>query len=209
MPGDRRPRRLNKRLIVCVLIAACARLSAQAARAPAPGLPKDVSSLRVCCRPLPEWSSSRNWFLFALNRLVVNHLHHCYIDFGEAALVPGVEASFQTSGIHPTRSHNGDKQPMPDQITDTLALGGTCKKVEDATPEKVNLLRQNLARGTCKSCGAEFHNRLFTLCFNNSNTYVYDLIAGAGMTPPRMKGVPGYRRHHSCGTQSNGTKPKS
>jgi hypothetical protein len=155
---------------------------------------------------LPDWAGSKNWFLFALNRVFVSHLRHCYIDFGHATLVPGLDASFQISGIHPIRSHNGDKQPMPDQITDSLSLGGACRKVEDATPEKVSLLLQELARGRCPSCGNQFHNRPLRLCFNNSNTYVYDLIAGAGMTPPKMKGAPGYRRRHSCGKPPDETK---
>jgi hypothetical protein len=130
--------------------------------------------------------------------MIINHLNHCFIDFGEASVVPGMNASFQTSGIHPVKSHNDNKQPIPDQITDTLSRGGECKKVTDATPEKIKRLQEELAGGTCNSCGSNYHNRVISLCFNNSNTYVYDLISGASMTPPRMKGAPGYHPHQSC-----------
>ncbi len=185
-------------MILCVLIAACARMNAQSAQTPEPSPPGSTAPLRVCCRPLPKWSFSKNLILFGLNRAIVSQIRHCYIDFGEAALIPGMNASFQTSGIHPIRSGNDDKQPMPDQITDSLTRGGECKKVEDATPEKIKRLREELAGGTCNSCGNDYHNRVLSFCFNNSNTYVYDLIIGAGMTPPPMSRTPGYRRHH-CG----------
>ena len=189
---------MNKRLILFVLIAACVRLNAQSAPTPESGPPGDEVPLRVCCRPLPKWAHSKNWILFGLNRAIVSQFRHCYIDFGKTALIPGMNASFQTSGIHPIGSGNDDKQPMPDQITDTLTRGGECKKVEDATPAKINLLREELAGGTCNSCGTDYHNRFMSLCFNNSNTYVYDLIVGADMTPPAMSRAPGYRQHH-CG----------
>lgn len=197
---------LNKRLILCVLIAACARMNAQSVQTPESN-PSDAA-LRVCCRPLPKWSNSKNWILYGLNRAIVHQIRHCYIDFGEAALIPGMNVSFQTSGIHPIRSGNDDKQPMPDQITDALTRGGECKKVDDATPARIKLLREELAGGTCNSCGTNYHNRVMSLCFNNSNTYVYDLIVGAGMTPPRMKGAPGYRRHHACGGERDEMRAK-
>src|SRR5260221_3052071 len=101
-------------------------------------LPKYGSSgggLRVCCRPLPKWSGAKNWFLLGLNRLVVTHLHHCYIELSDAGTVNRTTVYGQTSSIHPIRSGNDDKQAMPDQITDSLILGGECKNVEDATPE--------------------------------------------------------------------------
>jgi hypothetical protein len=163
-----------------------------------PAASADTPRLRVCCRPLPRWHSSRNPLLFALNRSIVTHLHHCYIDFGETTVLPEFGGSVQTSGIHPILSDNNDKQPIPDQITDTLIGGGECRNVEGATPEKIARLRDELAAGTCNSCASHYHNRVITFCFNNSNTYVYDLISDAGMKPPKMTGAPGYRSHHAC-----------
>ncbi len=161
--------------------------------------PESVPALRVCCRPLPKWSGSKNLVLFALNRMIVTHIRHCYIDFGGPVLIPGVDASARTSGIHPVEARNGNKQPIPDQITDGLIGGGECKNVADATAETVQRLRDELSTGICYSCGKHYHNRAASFCYNNSNTYVYDLIVGAGMTPPKMRRAPGYRRHHACG----------
>lgn len=163
---------------------------AEPSTAPAP--------LRVCCRPLPKWSGSKNLFLFALNKIIVTHLHHCYIDLGSSVTMPGIGSSVQTTGIHPIQPDNHNKQPIPDQITDALLGGGECKNVADVTPEKVQRLKEELAGASCHSCGANYHNRVMSFCYNNSNTYVYDLISSAGMTPPKMHGAPGYRRYHAC-----------
>ena len=154
------------------------------------------AELQVCCRPLPKWYGSKNVMLWSLNRTVVSHLHHCFIDFGQDESHPFLA---RTSGIHPIRAGNHDKQPIPDQDTDVVIRGGKCKRVIDATAEKVTKLQQELEERKCNSCAGNYHNRVLTWCFNNSNTYVYDLISGAGMTPPHMWGAPGYRAHHNCG----------
>lgn len=157
-----------------------------------------AAPLRVCCRSLPKWSASKNPLLLALNKIIVTHLHHCYIDLGDSLTLPGIGTSVQTSGIHPIQPDNANKQPVPDQITDAMVQGGECKKVEDATPEKIQRLKEELAGATCHSCGTHYHNRVLSFCYNNSNTYVYDLISGAGMTPPKMRCAPGYRPHRAC-----------
>ena len=153
----------------------------------------ETALLQVCCRPLPKWSSSRNWVLKTVNLTIVQHLHHCYIDFPAGAGTPR-----KTAGIHPVEPQNDDKQPIFDQNTDNFDAGGACKVVKDATPEKVQRLQAEISAGTCYSCGKNYHNRPLTGCFNNSNTYVYDMLTGAGMTPPPMSGAPGYRPHHTC-----------
>jgi hypothetical protein len=165
--------------------------------------------LQVCCRPLPKWSSSRNWLLRALNVAIVDHIRHCYVDFPAGVVVPGLGAPVRTAGIHPWEPGNNNKQPVLDQVTDSFDRKGTCKQVKDATPEKIQLLAEEIAAGTCYSCGKNYHNRVLTCCFNNSNTYVYELIRGAGMTPPPMRAAPGYRRHHECGggAGNGGSKP--
>jgi hypothetical protein len=180
--------------IVLSLAVFQARLLAQSSTPSSDGMPQ----LRVCCRPLPKWSSSRNPFLFALHKTIVTHLHHCYIDLGDQAILPEIGSSVQTSGIHPIVSDNDNKQPIPDQVTDSLTEGGGCRKVEEVTPEKLRRLHEELAGGTCNSCASRYHNRVMGLCFNNSNTYVFDLISGAGLKPPKMRGAPGYRGHHAC-----------
>jgi hypothetical protein len=154
--------------------------------------------LEVCSRPLPRWAGSRNIFLRIVNRLVFHHLHHTYIHFVSEVFIPTLGASVHTMGIHPIGPANTDKQPLPDQVTDEAENEGQCKIVKDATPEKVKRLTDEIAAGVCHSCGQEYHNRVLMGCYNNSNTYVYDLISGAGMTPPRLRGVPGYHHHRRC-----------
>jgi hypothetical protein len=152
-----------------------------------------TEEVRVCCRPLPKWSGAKDWFQLGLNRLVVEHLHHCYIELGESGEGSGTGVYGKTSSIHPVAPYNANKQPMPDQLTDSLTMGGACKKVADATPEKVSLLKEELAEGVCPSCGPNYHTRMLSAFFNNCNTYVFELLRAAGMTPPKMSGVPGYR----------------
>jgi len=163
-----------------------------------PNAIEPVALVRVCRRPLPRWAASRNFLLKVLNGLVVRHLHHSYIGFSEDVFIPSVGTYARTVGIHPVGAGNKNKQPMLDQNTDNIDSGGECKVVRDATPEKVKLLVEEISADTCYSCGPHYHNRALSGCYNNSNTYVYDLITGAGMTPPKMKGAPGYRRHHGC-----------
>ena len=158
----------------------------------------NASTLLVCHRPLPKWVASRNFLLRALNGLFVRHIYHSYIDFSRQVSIPGTSMSIQTIGIHPAGPAYKDQQPLPDQLTDVLVIGGECKAVKDVTEEKLQRLINEIAAGMCYSCGKHYHNRVLTGCYNNSNTYVYDLIVGAGMTPPSMRGTPGYRRHHAC-----------
>jgi hypothetical protein len=155
--------------------------------------------LQVCCRSLTKWGSSRNPLLRGLNLTIVSRLHHCYVDFPAGVIVPGFGAPVQTAGIHPLEANNVNKQPNLDQSADNSDRGGYCKPVKDATPEKIKLLAKEIAGGICNSCAENYRNRAFKNCFNNSNTYVYDLLSGAGMTPPQMKGAPGFRAHHDCG----------
>jgi hypothetical protein len=154
--------------------------------------------VRVCRRPLPRWAGSRNWLLKSLNWLLVRRLHHSYISFSRGEFIPGAGGFVHTVGIHPLGAGNTNKQPMLDQTTDNQDSGGECKVVQDATAEKVHRLVEEIGADTCYSCGANYHNRALSGCYNNSNTYVYDLIQSAGMTPPKMMGSPGYRHHHKC-----------
>lgn len=155
-------------------------------------------TVQVCRRPLPKWGASRNWLLKALNRLIVRHVHHSYINLVSGVFIPTLGAPVHTIAIHPVGPANTNKQPLPDQITDNVENGGDCQIVKDATPDKMQRLAEEISTGTCYSCGKEYHNRVLSGCYNNSNTYVFDLISGAGMSPPHLRGAPGYRHHHAC-----------
>jgi len=188
--------KILKTLAVCVILSVIPVLAQESASVSSPGGSDAV--LRVCRRPLPRWAGEKNWLLAGLNRTVVRHLHHSYISFANGVFIPGAGGFVHTVGIHPVGASNENKQPMLDQSTDNLDAGGECKAVKDATPEKIQRLVAEIAADTCYSCGNNYHNRALSGCYNNSNTYVYDLIKEAGMTPPKMKGAPGYRRHHTC-----------
>lgn len=197
------PKKLGRALLT--LLALCCSAYAQPQGQALPNT-APTGGVRVCCRSLPKWSGAKNWFLLGLNKLVVKQLRHCYIEISDPGTAEGASVHGQTSAIHPIQPDNKDKQPIPDQITDSLLMGGECKNVEDATPEKIKLLREELATGTCPSCGDDYHNRVLSGCYNNSNTYVFELISRAGMTPPKMKCAPGYRREHACVRRSKERK---
>ena len=173
-------------------------IAAQSSAVLSPALATPEAQLQVCCRSLTKWSASGNWVLRGLNLMIITHIHHCYVDFPAGVVVPGLGVPVQTAGIHPLEPGNNNKQPNLDQSADNSDRGGYCKPVKDATPEKIKRLVEEIAGGSCNSCGQDYHNRPLTGCFNNSNTYIYDLILGAGMTPPPMRGAPGYRRHRDC-----------
>ncbi|MBZ5524090.1 MAG: hypothetical protein LAP21_17785 [Acidobacteriia bacterium] len=137
---------------------------------------------RVCCRPLRKFSHSRLPAARLLG-LAAGGFDHCFIE-----LQPGY-----TTGIHPVEPRVANKQPVPDEETDSIAYGGECKKIEDATPEKMQRLQKEIDARTCYSCGRDYHNSAGTGYFNNSNTYVFDLLKGVGMTPPVFPHAPGYK----------------
>jgi hypothetical protein len=196
----RLPLKRNAAILVAVL-GSCFSAVAQTASAATPAATPEAQ-LQVCCRSLTKWGSSRNPVLRGLNITIVSRLHHCYVDFPAGVIVPGFGAPVQTAGIHPLEANNINKQPNLDQSADNSDRGGYCKPVKDATPEKIKLLAKEIAGGICNACAENYRNRALRNCFNNSNTYVYDLISGAGMTPPQMKGAPGFRAHHDCGQGS-------
>lgn len=143
---------------------------------------------RACCRPLYKLNHSRLPAVRLLGRAAGN-FHHCYIE-----VRPGF-----TMGIHPIEPHAANKQPIPNEETDTTAYGGECKKIEDATPEKMERLQREMDSRRCFSCGTDYYNIGHSGRFNNSNTYVFDLLKGAGMTPPPFPYAPGYRERKRPG----------
>ena len=183
----------SKANAVALILIACVSVS-NAQEQPSTRQISPAGEVRVCCRPLPKWSGAKDWFEFGLNRLVVEHLHHCYIELGGNIDGSGTAVYGRTSSIHPVAPRNDNKEPMPDQFTDSLTMGGQCRSVADATPERIKRLQELLATGTCPSCGSNYHNRVLSARYNNCNTYVFELIRAAGMTPPKMSGVPGYHR---------------
>lgn len=181
---------LNMKKFFTTILAFTALLSSIGAAQTVPETAAGASSAafpRVCCRPIYRFSHAR----FPLVRLLgvpARIWNHCFIE-----LQPGY-----TIGIHPVESRAANKQPVPNQETDNIIYGGRCRKIEDATPGKIELLRQEIGGRACNSCGKDYHNKICAFCFNNSNTYVYDMLKAAGLKPPRFSRAPGYRLHHRC-----------
>lgn len=80
-------------LILLALVASSVSLMAQA------GDGANASALEVCCRPLPKWSASKDPILLALNKTIVTHLHHCYIDMGTTVCCPAWKRRFRVPGF--------------------------------------------------------------------------------------------------------------
>jgi hypothetical protein len=108
----------------------------------------------------------------------------------------------------------GDKDSSKNQMPRTLDTGGKngsdrnsggkCKPIP-GTECQIQKLKRGMeaavASGTCPSCGDNYKRfimpDLTTIDGFNSNTWVYNMILGAGMTPPSMGGAPGY--HQAAG----------
>jgi len=151
--------------------------------------------LRVCCRPLRRWEHSPNPFLKLAWFLIIRHKRHCYIELMPAIPIFGPAA--RTIGVHPIdpKDEDSPQYPIPNQSTDNLDEGGKCKSVDGVTPCKLKKLQDEIDSQTCYSCGKDYHNSWWSGDYNNSNTYVYDMIQGAGLTPPPMENAPGYHPH--------------
>ena len=141
--------------------------------------PYGLDRVQVCCRPLR--------FLKPL--LIFRTWHHCYIQ------ITGSDGT-HTWGVLPGP---GGQQP---RLDDPRNEGGSCKDVSCAgcktqSDDKTDNLRRNLENseyptGTCPSCGSNYHNYWWRFAGNNSNTYVYNMVASSGCYPPREPRAPGY-----------------
>ncbi len=60
---------------------------------------------------------------------------------------------------------------------------------------QINKPRQGLdddaSSGNCPSCGTNYHNWWWRFAGYNSNTFVYNMLSGAGFTPPPEPRSPG------------------
>ncbi len=152
-----------------------------------------LDSVSVCCRPIVTYFPMRV-------------LHHCYIQIREAA-----DGMDHTWGI--LRDADGSKNQIPRKddgaILDSKGKvklqrnsGGKCSPVAGGDGQ-IKKLKEGLQAAvnseTCPSCGKKYklwivRDVLHIFDGHNSNTWVYNMLLGAGMKPPRESAVPGYHR---------------
>jgi RHS repeat-associated protein len=150
-----------------------------------------LARVQVCCRGLD--------FLKPL----LSMFHHCYIriesDDGKTIDTYGILGNHGSRKNQIPRHGNGttDDDGKPDRNT-----GGqkSCKPVEGNACQ-IGKLKDGLDRavrsGTCPSCEANYHEWVRTDLVHffdgfNSNTWVFNMISGAGMKPPNQSRAPGY-----------------
>ncbi|MGA8144349.1 MAG: RHS repeat-associated core domain-containing protein [Candidatus Acidiferrales bacterium] len=133
--------------------------------------PMGLDKVQVCCRPLRKAKP----FLMIW--------HHCYIKISDFD-------GTHTWGILPNKQ--GSQVPSKD---DSRNSGGKCKDVP-GTLCKIDKLRQGLDddvdSGSCPSCGPNYRNWWWRFAGYNSNTFVYNMLSGAGFAPPSEPRSPGY-----------------
>jgi RHS repeat-associated protein len=157
--------------------------------------PEGLEKAEVCCRGLNRFSSSSGQGRFR----PLGFLHHCYIQFLTDANVVtdsyGVVGNPGSTNNQIPRHGNGTFEDLtpgqdPQHPTADRNAGGKCKGLP-ATSCQLQKLREGLdtavRSGTCPSCGANYHR-----WSNNSNTFAYNMIAGAGIQPPGESWAPGY-----------------
>jgi RHS repeat-associated protein len=135
--------------------------------------PTGLDKVQACCRPLRKAKP----FLMIW--------HHCYIKISDSS-------GSHTWGILP--DSQGNQIPVKD---DPRNSGGKCKDVPGGSQcgdaEKLKKgLDDDASSQSCPSCGANYHNWWWRFAGYNSNTFVYNMLSGAGFAPPPEPRSPGY-----------------
>jgi RHS repeat-associated protein len=161
--------------------------------------PEGLEKAQICCRII--WGHS----LGPIHPLFL--WHHCYIrflnddktedTFGILGNPGGDKNQIPRHGHRaaPT-SANPRPQGFEDDGTVDRDRGGSCKDLPNG--ECLQKLRRGLENavnaGTCPSCGRQYYNDWKSFSYNNSNTFIFNMLLGAGITPPDESRAPGYHR---------------
>lgn len=148
--------------------------------------PEGLDIVSVCCRPL-----------FYLSWLQVFKIwRHCYIKI-RTETAAGSKVRDDTWGILGNEGSTKNQIPRKNDIRN---IGGECKPVPGIYSScEVETLRKGLKAAedakTCPSCGADY--KLWfrsgrSIDGYNSNTWVFNMLEGAGLTPPAQARAPGY-----------------
>ena len=148
--------------------------------------PTGLDVVSVCCRPL----SYKSWLL------IFKLWHHCYITIRQETASGGFirQDSWGVLG-----NPDSTKNQIP-RKNDGRNVGGTCKPVPGVYKScDVENLRDGLDAAekskSCPSCGADYKGWFLkggAIDGFNSNTWVYNMLNGAGLTPPAQARAPGY-----------------
>jgi hypothetical protein len=148
--------------------------------------PEGLDIVSVCCRPL-----------FYMAWLQVSKIwRHCYLNIRKESAT-GTRIKDDTWGI--LGNEGSTKNQIP-RKNDQRNIGGDCKPVPGVYYScDLEKLRTGLDAAekskSCPSCGSNY--RLWFLRGSsidgyNSNTWVYNMLAGVGLTPPAQARAPGY-----------------
>jgi RHS repeat-associated protein len=154
--------------------------------------PSGLRRVQVCCRGLDYLKPLLSFF------------RHCYIR------ITGDKGDVDTYGVVGNRGsrknqipRHGNGKTEDDGGPDRNSGGEkTCKdaKGDDCQVDKLKKgLEKARQSSSCPSCGANYREWIRTDLLNffdgfNSNTWVYNMISGAGMTPPPQSRAPGYHQ---------------
>jgi len=165
--------------------------------------PTGLRKVEVCCRGLIREIAGKKLFRF---------WKHCFIKiFNDGNPKPDTYAILG--------DQDSSKNQTP-RMNDNLGPRGTDRNLEDnpkcqnvpgtecQIQKLINGLNAAVRAGTCPSCGENYQlfflpeltpepGRYGPVDGFNSNTWVYNMILGAGMTPPGMGRAPGY--HQAAG----------
>jgi RHS repeat-associated protein len=148
--------------------------------------PSGLTKVEVCCRGLLKTFAGIQ---------VAKMFRHCYIKLTED------DGQKQTYGILGNKDSSKNQIPrtgdnLGKNPTDRNSGGEKSCQPVPGSKCQIEKLRNGLnaavVSGTCPSCGDNYKRYTF-----NSNTWVYNMILGAGMTPPGMGRAPGY--HQAAG----------
>jgi hypothetical protein len=144
---------------------------------------------QVCCRGLYKFKP------------LLQTWHHCYIRFvDDSGKVTDTYGVLGNPGSSDNQIPRHGKGTVEDDGTKDRDQGGKCKDLP-ASECQLKKLRDGLQNavdaGTCPFCGKNY--RLFFGFFDgfNSNTWVFNMLEGAGIKPPSEGRASGY--HHAPG----------
>lgn len=146
--------------------------------------PEGLDQVWVCWRPLSKRWPLRRWrHTFIKIHTDSDGLDHTWGILGD----PG-----QTTNQRPWKDESG----TPKDPRNSTKNGGECILVPGyVTTCQIESLKKGLdAARDSGTCGPNYKNKWWRADYYNSNTFVYNMLTGAGMTPPAISRAPGYRK---------------
>src|SRR5262249_51227867 len=135
--------------------------------------PSGLRKAQVCCRPL-KGAKGKIW-------------NHCYIQF--------LDDSGKVTASYGVLGNEGSSANQIPRKNDHRNTGGNCKDIKgnNCQLDKLeNGLQNSVDAETCPSCGDNYKAWIATDLLHmfdgyNSNTYVWNMVEGAGIKPPKER----------------------